>query len=249
MQKTSVIASNVSKEYIVRDKPSSKSLAAKLFSGKKKKFVALNNISFEAYEGDAVGVVGVNGSGKSTLMAMVAGLMKPTSGRIIVAGESSLLAVGTGLNGFLTGRENIRYKCLILGYDKQRINEIVAKSIEFADVGDFIDRPLRTWSSGMKMRLGFAVSMFLNPDVLVVDEALAVGDPIFANKCREKVREFRNDNKTIFLVSHSTGGIKSFCDKVIWLHKGNLVEYGSKDEVLSDYSQFIEKEKAKNVKQ
>ena len=247
MRRTSVIASNVSKSFTVRDKPA-RSGVKRFLPGKKKQFTALSDISFEAYEGDAIGVIGVNGSGKSTLMAMVAGLTKPTTGRMTVAGEASLLAVSAGLNGFLTGRENIRYKCMILGYDDKKVREITEKSIEFADVGDFIDRPMRTWSSGMKMRLGFAVSAYLDPDILVIDEALAVGDPIFANKCHEKILDFRKANKTIFIVSHSTGGIKKYCDKVLWLHKGKLVEYGAQSDVIQDYTEFVDREKLASQK-
>ena len=243
MPKASVIASNVTKQFEVRDKIAGKGLMSKLRPAKKKIFTALDDVSFEAYQGDSIGVVGTNGSGKSTLMSIVTGLVKPTSGRIITAGETSLLAVNVGLNGFLTGRENIKYKCLILGYDKDQVEEITRKSIEFADVGEFIDRPLRTWSSGMKMRLGFAVSAFLDPDILVIDEALAVGDAVFSDKCREKIWEFRENKKTIFIVSHSTGGIKRFCDKTMWLNRGKLVDYGDTHSVLAGYSSFIDSQR------
>ena len=245
MPKVSVIASNVTKSFEVKDKVVGGGFLSKLKPAKKKIFTALDDVSFEAYQGDSIGVVGTNGSGKSTLMSIITGLVKPTSGRIITAGETSLLAVNVGLNGFLTGRENIKYKCLILGYDKAQVEEITRKSIEFADVGDFIDRPLRTWSSGMKMRLGFAVSAFLDPDILVIDEALAVGDAVFSDKCRDKIWEFRENKKTIFVVSHSTGGIKRFCDKTIWLNRGKLVDYGDTNSVLAGYSSFIDSQRKK----
>ena len=245
MPKLSVVASNVTKQFEVRDKVVGGNFITRLKPGKKKIFTALDNVSFEAYQGDAIGVIGTNGSGKSTLMSIITGLVKPTSGRIVTVGETSLLAVGVGLNGFLTGRENIKYKCLILGYDKTQVEEITRQSIEFADVGDFIDRPLRTWSSGMRMRLGFAVSTFLDPDILVIDEALAVGDAVFADKCRDKIWEFRQAHKTIFIVSHSTSGIKRFCDKTMWLNKGKLVDYGETDKVFEGYNSFIASQRKK----
>ncbi len=245
MPKIAVLASNVTKQFEVRDKSSGKGILSKIKPAKKKIFTALDNVSFEAYQGDAIGVIGTNGSGKSTLMSMITGLVKPTSGRIVTVGDTSLLAVGAGLNGFLTGRENIKYKCLILGYDKEQIDYIMQKSIEFAEVGEFIDRPLRTWSSGMKMRLGFAVSAFLDPDILVIDEALAVGDAVFADKCRDKIEEFRKSDKTIFIVSHSSGGIKRFCDKTMWLNKGKLIDYDSTDKVFAGYNSFIESQRKK----
>lgn len=244
MPKISVIASNITKQFEVRDKVGTASM---LRPGKKKIFTALDDVSFEAYQGDAIGVIGTNGSGKSTLMSIVTGLVKPTSGRMVTVGEASLLAVGLGLNGFLTGRENIKYKCLILGYDKAQIDEITRLSIEFADVGDFIDRPLRTWSSGMRMRLGFAVSTFLDPDILVIDEALAVGDAVFAEKCRYKISEFRKADKTIFIVSHSAGGIKRFCDKTLWLDKGKLVDYDETNKVFDEYFKFVEIQRKNNL--
>lgn len=245
MPKISVIASNVTKQFEVRDKNVGSGIISKLKPSKKKLFTALDDVSFEAYEGDAIGVIGTNGSGKSTLMKIITGLLKPTNGRIVTAGESSLLAVGVGLNGFLTGRENIKYKCLVLGYDKSQVEEITRRSIEFADVGDFIDRPLRTWSSGMRMRLGFAVSTFLDPDILVIDEALSVGDAVFADKCRDKIWEFRQSNKTIFIVSHSAGGIKRFCDKTLWLNKGKLMDYDETDKVFDEYNKFIASQRKK----
>ena len=246
MPKIAVVASNVTKQFEVRDKAVGKGLISKIKPGKKKIFTALDNVSFEAYQGDSIGVIGTNGSGKSTLMSIVTGLVKPTSGRILTVGETSLLAVGVGLNGFLTGRENIKYKCLIMGYDKSRIDEITRKSIEFADVGDFIDRPMKTWSSGMKMRLGFAVSTFLDPDILVIDEALAVGDAVFADKCRDKIWEFRQAHKTIFVVSHSTSGIKRFCDKTMWLNKGKLVDFDETEKVFDGYNSFIASQRKKD---
>ena len=245
MPNLSVVASNVTKQFEVRDKAVGGGILSRLKPAKKKTFTALDNVSFEAYQGDAIGVIGTNGSGKSTLMSIITGLVKPTSGRILTVGEASLLAVGVGLNGYLTGREHIKYKCLILGYDKSQVDEITRKSIEFADVGEFIDRPLRTWSSGMRMRLGFAVSTFLDPDILVIDEALAVGDAVFADKCRDKIWDFRQANKTIFIVSHSTSGIKRFCDKTMWLNKGKLIDFGETDKVFEGYNSFIASQRNK----
>ena len=206
----------------------------------KTQFLALDDISFTAEHGDTIGVVGINGAGKSTLMLVLAGLLEPTIGSVTIDGESSLLAVGAGIDGFLTGRENIRYKCMLMGFDKKQTAEIEEEAIRFAEVGAFIDQPMRTWSSGMRARIGFAVAVFTNPDVLIIDEALSVGDATFSHKCLDKIHEIRDRGKTIFLVSHSMSLIRQFCDKTLWLHNGRLQEYGAAAEVCEHYKVFVE---------
>lgn len=202
-------------------------------------FYALRNISFSVNEGDVVGVVGVNGSGKSTLSKIIAGIIPPTSGTIERNGETSIIAVNAGLDKQLSGRENIELKLLMLGFDKDKIRELEPDIVEFADIGQFIDQPVKTYSSGMKSRLGFAISVNVNPDILVIDEALSVGDDTFTDKCLDKMNEFKEQGKTIFFISHALGQIKQFCEKLIWLEYGQIKTYGPIGDILPQYRKFL----------
>ncbi|MGE6829727.1 teichoic acids export ABC transporter ATP-binding subunit TagH [Priestia megaterium] len=200
---------------------------------------ALNNISFTVDEGEIVGVIGLNGSGKSTLSNLIAGVTMPNEGTVDIKGSASLIAIGAGLNNKLTGLENIELKGLMMGLTKKQIQEITPKVIEFADIGKFINQPVKTYSSGMKSRLGFAISVNIDPDILVIDEALSVGDQTFTNKCLEKMNEFKENGKTIFFISHSLSQVKSFCTKALWIHYGHVKEYGDINEVADQYGQFL----------
>ncbi|EMY8533937.1 teichoic acids export ABC transporter ATP-binding subunit TagH [Bacillus paranthracis] len=202
---------------------------------------ALNNVSFEVPEGEIVGIVGLNGSGKSTLSNLIAGVTIPNKGKVTVNGSASLIAISSGLNNQLTGIENIELKALMMGLTKEKIKEITPKVIEFADIGKFMYQPVKTYSSGMKSRIGFAISVHINPDILVIDEALSVGDQTFTKKCLDKMNEFKEQGKTIFFISHSLSQVKNFCTKALWLHYGQFKEYGDVHEVVGHYEGFLKR--------
>ena len=202
-------------------------------------FYALKDVSFEVEKGDIVGFVGVNGSGKSTLANLIAGIVPQTSGSLKINGEVALIAVNAGLDGKLTGRENIELKLLMLGFSKKEIIAMEEEIIEFAELEKFIDQPVKSYSSGMKSRLGFSISVRVNPDILIIDEALSVGDKSFSEKSLAKMHEFKDQGKTMFFVSHSISQMKQFCDKVLWLEYGVLREYGDADIVLKKYDDFL----------
>lgn len=243
MSKT-VVVSNVTKKFKMYKKPAEKLLDIILPNGYGEDFYAIQNISFEADQGDVIGIVGVNGSGKSTLSNLISGIIPPTSGTIDLKGEVSLIAIASGLNNELTGRENIELKCLMLGFSKQDIKRLEPEIIEFAEIGKFIDQPVKKYSSGMKSRLGFAISVTVDPDILVIDEALSVGDQTFADKCLDKMNEFKERGKTIFFISHSMGQVKKFCEKILWLEYGEVRDYGPMKDVLPKYQAFLKEYKA-----
>ncbi|MCJ7987211.1 teichoic acids export ABC transporter ATP-binding subunit TagH [Priestia sp. OVL9] len=230
---------DVTKKYKMYNKQTDKIKDLLLNRDKGEYHYALNEVSFEVNEGEIVGVIGLNGSGKSTLSNLIAGVTMPNAGTVDIKGSASLIAIGAGLNNQLTGLENIELKGLMMGLNKHQIKEIVPKVIEFADIGKFINQPVKTYSSGMKSRLGFAISVNIDPDILVIDEALSVGDQTFTNKCLEKMNEFKENGKTIFFISHSLSQVKSFCTKALWIHYGHVKEYGDINEVGDRYGQFL----------
>lgn len=204
-------------------------------------FYALTDISFEAERGDVIGFIGVNGSGKSTLSDIISGIVPATSGTLEVKGEASLIAIAAGLKGDLTGRDNIELKLLMLGFNKKKIKELEPHIIEFSELGKFIDQPVKSYSSGMKSRLGFSISVNVDPDILIIDEALSVGDRAFSEKSLEKMQEFKSQGKTMIFVSHSTKQMTKFCDKILWLEYGMVKDYGPVEEVIKKYRAFLRK--------
>lgn len=217
-------------------------LKSLLFPGKSQEtFRALDGVTANFHFGERVGLIGLNGSGKSTLSTIISGITPATSGHIAVNGTVSMLNTSVGLNPRLTGRESIYYKCLLLGFRMEEIQKMEPEIIKFASIGMHIDQPLRTYSSGMRARLGFAISSQLNPDILVVDEALAVGDDTFAAKCEAWMTDFCQRGRCIIFVSHSLSTMKQFCQKVLWLHHGHQVAYGDAGPVLDGYWRFTQR--------
>jgi len=200
------------------------------------KIKALDDVSFEVGQGDAFGVIGANGSGKSTLLKLVAGTAKPTSGTLETSGRvSALLEIGAGFHPDFSGRENAYLNGSLLGLSRREMDAAMPEVERFADIGAFFDAPVKTYSSGMYMRLGFAVAVHVDPDVLLVDEVLAVGDEYFQHKCFAKIAEFRAKKKTIVLVSHDLGAVGRLCERAIWLDKGRVGAAGPVRDVVTKY--------------
>lgn len=239
METPAIFAEELTKTYRIFSRPWEKYLNFFLPIQFGTQFYAIQNVSFSLERGRSIGLIGLNGSGKSTLSNMIAGASAPTSGTLRIEGQVSMTAVSAGLNLLLTGRENIIQKCLLLGLDKPQIQELMPEIIEFSELGDVIDQPVKTYSSGMRSKLGFAISINIDPDVLVIDEALSVGDPTFTQKCLVRMQSFRERNKTIVFVSHSMSQIRDFCDRAIWLEGGRTVAIGECGDVVNEYSEFI----------
>lgn len=230
---------NVSKEYKLYKNSKERFLDLILPKEYGEPFSALHDVSFAAQKGETIGFVGVNGSGKSTLLNIIAGILPETSGKVHTAGQIALISVASGLKGDLTGRENIELKCLMLGFTNAEIDAMEEGIVEFSELGKFIDQPVKTYSSGMKAKLGFAISVSVDPEILIIDEALSVGDKTFAKKCLDKINDFKSRGKTILFVSHSSGQMKEFCDKILWLEYGKVKEFGPVETVIENYESFV----------
>lgn len=199
-------------------------------------FTAVNDVSFDVKTGSTFGLIGSNGSGKSTLLKCLAKIYAPNKGSITYNGRmAALLEVGSGFHHELSGKENIYLNGSILGMSKKEIDKKYDEIVDFSGVEQFIDQPIKNYSSGMYVRLGFSVAISVEPDILVADEVLAVGDEAFQRKCLEKFKDFRKDGRTVILVSHSMESIKDMCDQAAWLEKGNLQFVGESKEVVSKY--------------
>lgn len=247
---TSIEIKNLSKMYKIY--PRAHQRVMDLFTGKKRyrAFHALKDVTLTIPKGEALGILGKNGAGKSTLLKLITGVTTPTSGQVSVHGTiSALLELTSGFDPEMTGMENIYLKALAMGMQKKDMDRQVQAILDFADIGDYIHQPVRTYSSGMKSRLGFAISVNVDPDILIVDEVLAVGDDVFRLKCIEKMEEFKDQGKTILFVSHSLFTVKSFCNKCLWIKDGTLMGYGPTEEVMLSYETYLKEERAREKEQ
>lgn len=237
MERAVIEVQEVGKCYQIYERPQDR-LKQMLWRGRRRcyrEFWALRDVSFSIRHGETVGVIGRNGSGKSTLLKMLCGTLTPTTGTLTIQGRvAALLELGTGFNPEFTGRENVYLNAAILGLDDTEIEHYLPEILAFADIGDFIDQPVKTYSSGMAVRLAFAVIAHVRADILVIDEALAVGDVFFVQKCMRFLREFKQRG-TLFFVSHDTGAVVNLCDRVIWLEEGRIREAGPAKTVCQHY--------------
>ena len=243
---TAIKVQNLTKTYKLYDKPIDR-LKESLHPLKKKyhkEYYALNNVSFEIKKGETVGIVGKNGSGKSTLLKIITGVLTPTAGRVAIHGKiSAILELGAGFNPEMTGLENIYLNTSINGMNKVQTDKKIDEIVAFAELGEFIHQPIKTYSSGMKARLAFAVSINVEPDILIVDEALSVGDAAFARKCFAKMEDIRSKGATILFVSHSEGSIVGLCNRAIWISNGNQIIDGTPKLVTGLYMKHINENK------
>ncbi len=215
-----------------------KTLFGDLAAGER--FEALRGVSFDVKSGQTLGIIGENGSGKSTLLKILAGISKPTAGTVVTQGRiSALIELGAGFHPEISGRENIFINGVILGLSRKQIQEKYDEIVRFAELEEFIDNPVKSYSSGMFMRLGFSIAINVNPDILLVDEVLAVGDASFVPKCLDKINEFRRHDKTIIYVSHDLSTIDRICDDVIWIKKGKIEMRGYPKRVIDAYLEYV----------
>lgn len=252
----SIDVQNVTKVYSLYKRPSDRLIDTFHLMPWKKypKNLALNDVSFSVKKGETVGIIGTNGSGKSTILKIITGVLTPTKGKALVEGRiSALLELGAGFNAEYTGVENVYLNGTMMGLTKEEIEKKLPEILEFADIGEYVYSPVKTYSSGMFVRLAFAVAINIDPEILIVDEALSVGDVFFQAKCYRKFEEFKRQGKTILFVSHDLSSIAKYCDRVILLNKGDKLGEGSPKEMIDLYKQVLvgqyKDEDASNVKE
>lgn len=242
MSDVAIRVNDVSKLYKLYDKPTDRLKEALGLSKKNryKEHYALHNVSFDVNKGETVGIIGTNGSGKSTILKIITGVLNPTSGNVDIDGRiSALLELGAGFNMEYTGLENVYLNGTMIGFSKEEIDTKLDDILSFADIGDFINQPVKTYSSGMFVRLAFAVAINIDPEILIVDEALSVGDVFFQAKCYKKFEEFKEMGKTILFVSHDLGSIGRYCDRVVLLNKGKKLAVGTAKEMVDLYKKVL----------
>lgn len=236
-------AEKIEKKYKLYQRNRDRVLDAFGLSGKKERFryhYALNGVDFEVKKGETVGIIGTNGSGKSTLLKILTGVLTPTAGTVQVKGRiSALLELGAGFNMDYNGIENIYLNGTMMGFSKEEIDARIDDILAFADIGEYINQPCKTYSSGMFVRLAFAVSINIDPEILIVDEALSVGDVFFQAKCYRKFEDFKKQGKTILFVSHDLSSVSRYCDRVYLLNKGEMLGSGSPKEMIDKYKQIL----------
>lgn len=240
--KNAIQVSHLTKMYKLYDKPSDRLKDALGLTKKKlyREHYALHDVNFDIHEGECVGIIGTNGSGKSTILKIITGVLTPTEGEVKVNGRiSALLELGAGFNMEYSGLENVYLNGTMIGFSKEEIDARLDDILEFADIGDFIHQPVKTYSSGMFVRLAFAVAINIDPEILVVDEALSVGDVFFQSKCYHKFEEFKKQGKTILFVSHDLSSVSKYCDRVILLNKGRKLDEGSPKQMVDLYKQLL----------
>lgn len=242
MSDIAIKVDNVSKVYKLYDKPMDR-LKESLGLSKKQMYrehFALNNVAFDVHKGETVGIIGTNGSGKSTILKIITGVLNPTQGKVEINGRiSALLELGAGFNMEYTGIENVYLNGTMIGFTREEIDAKLQDILEFADIGDFVNQPVKTYSSGMFVRLAFAVAINIDPEILIVDEALSVGDVFFQAKCYKKFEEFKEMGKTILFVSHDLGSISKYCDKVVLLNHGEKMAEGLPKEMVDLYKKVL----------
>lgn len=242
MENIAIRVENVSKIYKLYNKPSERLLDA-LGLSKKDKFKdhrALDHVSFEVKKGECIGIIGTNGSGKSTILKIITGVLSQTSGNVEIDGRiSALLELGAGFNMEYTGIENVYLNGMMMGFTREEMDERLPEILKFADIGDFVNQPCKTYSSGMFVRLAFAVAINIDPEILIVDEALSVGDAFFQAKCYKKFEDFKEQGKTIIFVSHDISSVAKYCDRVILLNKGVKLHDGNPKETIDLYKKVI----------
>jgi lipopolysaccharide transport system ATP-binding protein len=206
-------------------------------------FWALRDVSFDIRRGDSVGIIGANGAGKSTLLRLICGLGRPTTGHVRVRGRiAAMLEIGAGFHHHLTGRENLYVGAIVSGLRRREVDKLFDEIVDFAELWDFIDQPLRTYSSGMQMRLGFSIAVHVDPAVIIIDEGLAVGDAHFQQKCLDRIEAFRRAGKTLLIVSHEMGMVRAFCTRALCIRRGALVADGYVEDVLRRYEATMQED-------
>ena len=240
-----IIVENINKDFKIYTRPQDRLAEILLRRPRHKLYHVLRDISFAVPDGKSIGIIGDNGAGKSTLLKLLVGTLQPTSGSIQTHGQvAALLELGAGFHPEFTGRRNIYLNASLLGVPDDDIAELERGIIEFSELGDFIDRPVKTYSSGMYVRLAFSIATMVRPDILVIDEALSVGDLAFQKKCVQRMNEFRQQNKTMAFCSHSMFHVQELCDIAIWIDKGEIKEIGDSHKVVGDYENFCNNKKS-----
>ena len=241
-EEIAIAVENVCKVYKLYDKPMDRLVEALGFTKQKKyhEHFALSNVNFHVKKGECVGIIGTNGSGKSTILKIITGVLNPSSGNVTVNGRiSALLELGAGFNMEYTGMENIYLNGTMNGFSNEEIEKRIPDILEFADIGDYVNQPVKTYSSGMFVRLAFSVAINIEPEILIVDEALSVGDVFFQAKCYHKFEEFKEMGKTIIFVSHDLSSISKYCDRVILLNQGVKLGEGSAKDMIDDFKKVL----------